>query len=73
MKISQRFTHPQGILFQMNTFGVIFHIVLSVPICIIAVNGAPVSKSPQKVSNHHKTTPHGSGVLIKDFWSETMR
>ncbi len=27
---------------------VIFHIVLSVPICIIAVNGAPVSESEKK-------------------------
>ncbi len=33
-----------------------FHIVLSVPICIIAANGAPVSESDKKVSVHHKTT-----------------
>ncbi len=72
IKISQRFNHTQGILGVSDLpLSVIFHIVLSVAICIITVNVAPVSE--KKVSIHHKTTPHGSGVLIKAFWSETMR
>ncbi len=48
-----------------QTFVVIFHIVLSVPICIIAVNDAPVFESEKKVSVHHKTTPHGSRGVNK--------
>ncbi len=35
-------------LVQTNAFRVIFHIFRSVPICIIAVNGAPVSESEKK-------------------------
>ncbi len=35
-------------LLQTNTFRVIFHIVLSVSICINAVNGAPVFESEKK-------------------------
>ncbi len=70
--------------------GVATPLVLSVPICIIAMNGAPVSESEKNLSImsitksvhhvhhkicpsvHHKTTPHGSGLLIKDFLSKTM-
>ncbi len=51
MKISQRFTQhirSSELYSLFNTFGVIFDIVLSVPICIIAVNGAPVSESEKK-------------------------
>ncbi len=42
-------------LFQTNTFGVIFHIVLSFPISLIAVNGAPVSECDNKVLALYRT------------------
>ncbi len=54
-KMIQRFPPPQCILgvsdipLQTNTFRVIFHMVLSVPVCIIAVNGAPVSESQKSI------------------------
>ncbi len=44
MKISPIFSHPQGIL-GMSDIPYIFETILSVSICIIDVNGAPVSES----------------------------
>ncbi len=43
-KLAQFFSHPQGIL-GMSDIPYIFETILSVPICIIDVNGAPVSES----------------------------
>ncbi len=73
MKISPRFTPPQGILGVSDIPLSDEHIrsyIWHCPACsnlYNGVNGAPVSESEKKVSIHHKTTPHGSWVLIKDM------
>ncbi len=80
MKISQRFTHPQGIL-GMSDIPLLDEHILSYiqncPVCSDLYNCSELCPCfwirKKKVSIHHKTTPHGSGVLIKAFWSETMR
>jgi len=63
------------LFFLMNTIGEILINILTNQSFIMAVNGISeyeLKKESPSTSIHHKHTPHGSGGLIKAFWSEAM-
>jgi len=55
---------------QTNTIGVILKKIHGLPSFIMAVNGCFCLEVHKSASIHHKSAPHGSGWLIKAFWTE---
>ncbi len=73
MKITPWFTHPQAILGEYDfLLSDEYSHVLALHNFIMAVNGGREFEAQKSAFILSKSTPHGSGGLIKAFWSKCL-